>query len=109
MVNPPLKQIPATEASNNFGAMIDDAARGHSTFVVTRMGKARAIVIGIEQYMALLEQLEIVEEQNDPEFQRLLAEARDDVELGRTLTLEEFDERFGFTLAELNDERTDEQ
>ena len=98
---PTPKVISATEASNNFGSMIDEAARGRSFFVVTRMGKARAVVLGMEQYRDLLEELEINGEENDPEFQAALAEAKKDFELGRSLSLEELDKEFGFTEDEL--------
>ena len=98
---PTPKVISATEASNNFGSMIDEAARGRSFFVVTRMGKARAVVLGLEQYRDLLEELEIKGEENDPEFQAALAEAKKDFELGRSLSLEELDKEFGFTKDEL--------
>ena len=95
------KVISSTDASNNFGSMIDEAARGRSYFIVTRMGKARAVVLGLEQYRDLLEDLEIKGEQNDPEFQSALAEAKKDFELGRSLSLEELDKEFGFTEGEL--------
>jgi prevent-host-death family protein len=94
---PTTKTISATEASNRFGSMVDEAARGDSVFVVTNMGRPRAVVLGVDRYLELLEELEVVLEQSDPEFQAALAGAREDVELGRTMTLEEFDERFGFT------------
>lgn len=95
------KVISSTDASNNFGSMIDEAARGRSYFVVTRMGKARAVVLGLEQYRDLLQDLEIKGEQNDPEFLSAMAEAKKDFELGRSLSLEELDKEFGFTEGEL--------
>jgi PHD/YefM family antitoxin component YafN of YafNO toxin-antitoxin module len=81
--------------------MIDEAARGRSLFIVTRMGKARAVVLGLEQYRDLLEDLEIKQEQSDPEFQAAMAEAKKDFELGRSLSLDELDKEFGFTEEEL--------
>lgn len=100
---PTPKTITATEASNNFGRMADEAARGRSLFIVTRMGNPYAVVIGFDQYRALLEELETVQELNDEGYLAGLAEAREDIELGRTLSLEELDKEFGFTRAELND------
>lgn len=91
------KTISATDASNNFGTMIDEVASGRSLFIVTRMGRPKAVVLSMEQYLEFLDELEIKAEQEDAEFQALLAEARKDVELGRTITLEEFDKRFGFS------------
>ena len=101
---PMTKIISATKASNNFGTMVDEAARGRSLFVVTRMGKPRAVVVGIDQYIEILEELEIHQEQNDPEFQALMAKAREDIELGQTMTLDEFDKEFGFRDDELSEE-----
>jgi prevent-host-death family protein len=96
------KIISATEASNNFGNLVDEAAQGKSYFVITRMGKAKAVVLGVDQYRDMLEELEIVEEQENPEVQKMLKEALDDVELGRTMSLEELDRELGFTDDELN-------
>ena len=98
---PTPKVISATDASNNFGSMIAEAARGRSYFVVTRMGKARAVVLGLEQYRDLLEELEIKQEQKDSDFQAALAKAEKDFELGRTLSLDELDKEFGFNEDEL--------
>ena len=101
------KTISATEASNKFGTMIDEVARGQSLFVVTRMGQPRAVVLGIEQYIGLLDELEIKEEQNDPEFQKALADAHKEAELGQVISLEEFDEQFGFNTEETPVESSD--
>lgn len=101
---PTPKVITSTDASNNFGSMIEEAAGGRSYFVVTRMGKARAVVLGLEQYRELLEDLEIKGEQNDPEVQTALSEAKKDFELGRTISLDELDKEFGFTQGELASE-----
>ena len=95
------KIISATEASNNFGSVIDEAAQGKSYFVITRMGKAKAVVLGVEQYRELMEELEIIQEQDDEDFQGALSEARRDIELGRTVTLDELDKELGITDKEL--------
>jgi prevent-host-death family protein len=95
------KVISATEASNHFGALVDEAATRNNFFLITRMGKARAVIMGIEQYRELLEALEISEEQKDAKFQSALEEAGRDIELGRILTLEELDRELGFTEEEL--------
>ncbi len=95
------KVISATEASNNFGNLIDEAAQGKSYFVITRMGKARAVVLGVEQYRDILEELEIIQEQENPRVQKALKEAFKDVELGRTMSLEELDKELGFTEEEI--------
>ena len=91
------KIISATQASNNFGSLIDEAAQGKSYFVITRMGKAKAVVLGVEQYRELMDELEIIQEQDDVDFQGALSEARRDIELGRTVTLDELDKELGIT------------
>jgi prevent-host-death family protein len=101
--NPLPKTISATEASNHFGTMIDEAARGRSLFVVTRMGRPQAVVIGMDQYLELMELLETADELKDREYLVGIAEAREDIQLGRTLGLEELDREFGFSKAELGE------
>ena len=95
------KTISATEASNNFGSMIDEAARGRSLFVVTRMGKPRAVILGVDVYRELMEELETIRELNDEEYMAGIVEAREDIQLGRTLTLEELDQELGFAKEEI--------
>ena len=43
----------------DFGSMIEEAARGRRVFVVTLMGQARAVVLGMEQYRKFMEEIEI--------------------------------------------------
>ena len=102
--NPVPKMISATEASNRFGTMIDEAARGRSLFVVTRMGRPQAVVMGMDQYQELIELLETADELKDKEYLASVAEAREDVRVGRTLSLEELDREFDFTAEELGAE-----
>ncbi len=105
MANSPIpKTISATEASNHFGTMIDEAARGRSLFVVTRMGRPQAVVLGMDQYQELIELLETADELKDKEYLASVAEAREDVRVGRTISLEELDREFDFTAEELGAE-----
>ena len=84
--------------------MIDEAARGRSLFVVTRMGRPQAVVLGMDQYQELIELLETADELKDKEYLASVAEAREDVRVGRTLSLEELDREFDFTAEELGAE-----
>lgn len=95
------KTISSTDASNRFGSVMDEAARGESFFIVTRMGQPRVVVLGVEQYREIMEELETTMELNDEEYMAAIAEAREDIRLGRTLTLEELDRELGFTEEEL--------
>jgi prevent-host-death family protein len=98
------KTISATEASNHFGSMVEEAAQGDSLFIITRLGRPRAVVLGVEQYREILEELEAIQELNDKEYLAGVIEAREDIQLGRTLTLEELDKELGFTKEELSSE-----
>lgn len=104
---PVTKVITSTEADAKFGSMVDEASRGRSLFVITSHGKLQAVMLGVEEYLDLLERLEILDEQNDPAFQAALGEAQKDHELGRTMTKEEFDAEFGFSEEKLAGEDTD--
>lgn len=90
------KLISATEAANKFGSLVEEAAQGRSLFVITRMGKAQAVVLGMDRYKEIIEDLEIAEEEKDPKLRAALADARKDVELGRVMSEEEFNKEFGF-------------
>ena len=82
--------------------MVDEAAQGESLFIITRLGQPRAVVLGVKQYREILEELETVQELNDKEYMAGIAEAREDIQLGRTLTLDELDKELGFTEEELS-------
>ncbi|MCC7355725.1 MAG: type II toxin-antitoxin system Phd/YefM family antitoxin [Anaerolineae bacterium] len=94
------KEISATEAANRFGSVVDEAARGTALFVVTRMGEPRAVVIGVETFREILENLETAEELADSEYLAGVMEAREDVRLGRTMTLEELEKKLELAPAE---------
>ncbi len=80
------KVIPAFKARQNFGQILEEARyRGHR-FLVERAGKPMAMVVGIEEWENIVETLA---ELNDPEYLASIREARREVELGETLTLEE--------------------
>ena len=64
---------------------------------------ALAVVLGVERYRQLMEELETVQELNDSGYMAAVAEAREDIKIGRTLTLEELDAELGFTEVEIGD------
>lgn len=90
-VLPPAREIAATEASNHFGALLDEVSQGRAHFIITRSGRAKAVMLGIDQYQEILEILETAAELNDPEYMEGIREAREDIRLGRTMTLEELE------------------
>ncbi len=80
------KVISAFQARQNFGQLLDEARYKGLRFLVERAGKPMAVVIGIEEWENIMETLE---ELNDPEYLESVKEARREIELGQTLTLEE--------------------
>ena len=68
------------------------------------MGRPQAIVIGVDQYRDILEELETIEDLQDKEYLMGVAEAREDIKLGRILTLAELDQESGFAEDEIIDQ-----
>jgi prevent-host-death family protein len=92
------REITATEASNHFGALLDEVAGKVGHYLITRLGRPRAVMLSIDEYREILELLETLEELEDQEFLAGIREAREDVALGRTMTLEELEERLGLSV-----------
>jgi prevent-host-death family protein len=92
------REITATEASNHFGALLDEVAGKAGHYLITRLGRPRAVMISIDEYREILELLETLEELEDQEFLAGIREAREDIALGRTMTLEELEERLGLSV-----------
>ncbi len=80
------KVIPAFKARQNFGQVLEEARYLGYRFVVERAGKPMAVVVGIQEWENILETLA---ELDDPEYLESIKEARQEIELGRTLTVEE--------------------
>jgi antitoxin YefM len=80
------KVVSAFKARQNLGQILDEARYQGSRFLVERAGKPMAVVVGIEEWESILETLA---ELNDPEYLDSIREARREIELGQTLTLDE--------------------
>jgi prevent-host-death family protein len=92
------REITATEASNHFGALLDEVAGKAGHYLITRLGRPRAVMISIDEYREILELLETLEELEDRDFLAGIREAREDIALGRTMTLDELEERLGLSV-----------
>jgi prevent-host-death family protein len=92
------REITATDASNHFGALLDDVAGKVGHYLITRLGRPRAVMLSIDEYREILEILETLEELEDEEYMAGIREAREDIALGRTMTLEELDEKLGLSV-----------
>jgi len=87
------KEITATDAANHFGVLLDEVAKKASHYVITRLGRPKAVMLSIDEYREILEILETLEELQDQEYMAGIREAREDIALGRTMTLEELEEK----------------
>lgn len=81
-----MRTIPLAEAKNTLSAVVEDVATTHQPVTITRHGRPAATLIATEDLETLLETLAWV---SDPEHAAELAESREAIEQGRTLTLDE--------------------
>ena len=70
---------PLTEARNRLSEIVEDVTSTGSEFVISRHGRPAAVVIGYEEYEALLETLDIL---SDDDTMSALAEAEADLAAG---------------------------
>lgn len=78
--------VPAFKARQNFGQLLEQARYRGYRFVVERSGKPMAVVVGIEEWQNIVETLA---ELDDPEYLDSIKEARREIELGQSLSLDE--------------------
>lgn len=83
------KFISAKEAKYRLGEFLDKARFGHEHLVISKRGTPWAVILGIEDYEDLFDQLETVLEQLDPEFQKSLQRSIEEYRKGRVGTLED--------------------
>ena len=92
------REITATDASNHFGALLDEVAGKVGHYLITRLGRPRAVMLSIDEYREILEILETLEELDDEEYMAGIREAREDIALGTTMTLDELEEKLGLSV-----------
>jgi antitoxin YefM len=80
------KLVPFTEARATLSELLDDVNERHEHVVITRNGRPAAVVLSSEEYEALAETLEVLE---DEETLAALRESERDVQHGRTYSLDE--------------------
>ena len=76
---------PLTEARNRLSEIIDEVISTGSDLVISKHGRPAAVVIGYDDYEALLETLNIL---SDPEAMSALAEAERDLAAGNLEEIE---------------------
>ena len=75
---------PLTEARNRLSEIVDEVVSTGSDLVITKHGRPAAVLIGYEEYEALLETLNIL---SDPEAIAALTEAERDLAAGHLVDL----------------------
>ncbi len=75
---------PLTEARNRLSEIVDEVVSTGSDLVITKHGRPAAVLIGYEEYEALLETLNIL---SDPEAMAALTEAERDLAAGDLVDL----------------------
>lgn len=78
--------LPVADARARFSQIVDAAATTHERFEVTRNGIRVAVVLGADDYDALVETVEIL---RDEGLMAQIREGRADLDAGRTSTSEE--------------------
>ena len=86
------KSVDATTAKNNLGELLDKAHFGEVPFLVTKRREPWAIILGIDVYEDLLDQLDTMTEQIDPRFQKSLHQSMKECRRGNVCTVGDIQE-----------------
>lgn len=78
--------IPASEARSNFYDLIDEVSKTFKRFIITKRGRAQAIVLNPEEIESWEETNEILA---DKKLMKAIKEGEEDVKKGRYITLEQ--------------------
>jgi prevent-host-death family protein len=84
--------VPFTEARARLTELLDDANDRHEHVVITRNGRPAAVVLSSEEYEALAETLEVLD---DDDALAALRESEADVRAGRVYSLDEVRRELG--------------
>jgi prevent-host-death family protein len=86
------KVVPFTEARSALSELLDQVSERHEHVVITRNGRPAAVVVSSEEYEALVETLEVLE---DAETLEALRESEEDVREGRVYPVDEVRRELG--------------
>ena len=86
------KIVPFTEARSRLTELLDEVEAKHEHVVITRNGRTAAVVLSTDEYEAIEETLEIVQ---DAETMAALRESEEDVKAGRLFSLDEVKRELG--------------
>lgn len=79
------KTVPFTEARTRLSELFDEVEQRHEHVIITRNGHPAAVMVSADEYEALEETLEVL---NDEETLAALRESEEDVQAGRVFTLD---------------------
>ena len=77
--------IPASLARSNFYDLLDEVSKTPKRFVITRRGRAQAVVLSPEEVESWEETLEVM---SDKKLMEDIREGMEDIEKGRTYSLD---------------------
>jgi antitoxin YefM len=83
------KEITAINLRHNLGEILDQVANKHERFLVKRAGIPVAILLSVADYKDLEDLVDTWYEQKDPKFQESLVKARQEIEVGKIVTLDD--------------------
>ncbi|MDQ3091236.1 MAG: type II toxin-antitoxin system Phd/YefM family antitoxin [Actinomycetota bacterium] len=86
------RMVPFTEARARLTELLDDVNDRHEHVVITRNGRPAAVVLSSEEYEALAETLEVLD---DDDALEALRESEADVRAGRVYSLDEVRRELG--------------
>ncbi|MEK7470874.1 MAG: type II toxin-antitoxin system Phd/YefM family antitoxin [Patescibacteria group bacterium] len=78
--------LPANEARTNFYKLLDEVGDNLRRFVITHRGKARAVVMPIDELESWQETLDVISE--NPEILKDLSQARKEIKEGKAISLD---------------------
>jgi len=81
--------IQAKEARVRLGDMLDNVRFSQKSYLITKQRKPAGILLGVDEYENMLDMIETMAEDLDPEFQAILIEGKKDIEEGRGIPLED--------------------
>ncbi len=86
------RTVPFTEARAKLTELLDQVNERHEHVVITRNGRPAAVVLSSDEYEALAETLEVLE---DDDALEALRESEADVRAGRVYSLDEVRRELG--------------
>ena len=84
--------VPFTEARARLTELLDDVQTRHEHVVITRKGRPAAVVVSPEEWEALEETIEVLQ---DEQLLAALRESEEDVKAGRLFSLDEVRRELG--------------